>query len=317
MPSAGVYQWRSVISRYIDSYTPHPTPAAWYRLGPLVRQIAKDAEPLLPYQTRELLTPLARLALFADGQGVPATAESWLAREMIERFVLVGCPTTGEAIRGNYRSRLLRLRDVLLGPPMATGRPASFSASTASRPYTAAEVSALWSWALSQPTAELRHGCRTLLAVSLGCGLDSPEIVPLRSHDVRTTTGGITAVAVRGPRTRLVVCRQAWERVLAEAAEEAAAPGTATWLFRPGAHARAKNTVTNFLARTTKDPASPPLQVGRARATWLVGLIDEGLPLPVILAAAGMETLHGLTRVLPYLQPVPADRAAKLLRDGR
>ena len=49
----------------------------------------------------------------------------------------------------------------------------------------------------------------------------------------------------------------------------------------------------------------------------MVGLIDEGLPLPVILAAAGMETLHGLTRVLPYLQPVPADRAAKLLRDGR
>ncbi|MFF2353819.1 hypothetical protein ACFVVL_29055 [Kitasatospora sp. NPDC058115] len=245
-----------------------------------------------------------------------SNAQCWLSREVIERFVLVGCPTAGEATRGNYRSRLLRLREAVIGPEMATGRPVKLSASTASRPYASSEITALWSWSLGQPTAELRHGCRTLLALGLGCGLDSPEIVPLRAHDVRATGSGMTAVGVRGARSRVVVCRRPWEQVLADAAHEASAPGAATYLFRPGALARAKNTVTNFLARTVPDPACPPLQLGRARATWLVGLIDEGLPLPVILASAGLETLHGLTRVLPFLRPVPAERAAELLRDG-
>ena len=314
---AGVYQWRSVISRYIDHYTPRPAPPSWPRLAPLIRKIVKDAEPLLPYTARELLGPLARLAVFADGQGLPATAECWLGREVIERFVLVGCPAAGQATRGNYRSRLLRLREAVIGPELATGRPVKLSASNAPRPYTRTETAALWSWALAQPTAELRHGCRTLLALGFGCGLDSPEVVPLRAHDVRPSTPGMTTVAVRGSRSRLVVCRRPWERVLAEAAEEASSPGTASYLFRPGALARAKNTVTNFLARASKDPSCPPLHLGRAGATWLVGLIDEGLPLPVILASAGLETPHGLTRVLPYLRPVPADKAAALLRDGK
>jgi hypothetical protein len=34
----------------------------------------------------------------------------------------------------------------------------------------------------------------------------------------------------------------------------------------------------------------------------------------VILAASGVETLHSLSRLLPYLQPVPAPRATDLLR---
>lgn len=170
------------------------------------------------------------------------------------------------------------------------------------------------SWATGQPTAELRHGCRTLLALGLGCGLDSPEIVPLRSHDIRTASTGASAVAVRGRRERLVVCRRPWEAVLTQAAEQATTTGGASWLFRPHAHARAKNTVTNFLARTVKDPTCPPMVQGRARVTWLVGLVDEDLPLSVILAASGVETLHSLSRLLPYLQPVPAPRAADLLR---
>ncbi|MEV6104462.1 hypothetical protein AB0M28_07040 [Streptomyces sp. NPDC051940] len=289
-------------------------PAAWPRLAPLVRSIVKDADPQVTYTARELLGPLAKLAVFADGQGLPATAEVWLSRAVIERFIAVGCPTVGPASRGNYRSRLLKLRDAVLGPELAGGPPVKLSSSTASHPYTSVEQSALWSWASGQATAQLRHGCQTLLALGLGCGLDSPEIVPLRAHDIRIASTGTTAVSVRGRRARLVVCRRPWETVLARAAQEAEHSGAASWLFRPNAHARAKNTVTNFLARTQTDPACPPLVMGRARATWLVGLINAGLPLPVILAGSGVDTLHGLSRLLPHLTPIPAPRAAELLR---
>lgn len=311
---AGVCSWRSAISRYIGNYTPRPAPRAWERVAPLVRAAVKQADPLLPYTARELLGPLAKLALFADAEGMSAATEVWLSKELIERFVQVGCPAASEATRGNYRSRLLRLREAVIGPDLVTGRPVKLSASAASRPYTSAETAALWAWALAQPTAELRHGCQVLLALGFGCGLDSPEVVPLRAHDVRAAEGGAVAVNVRGRRARLILCRCHWEAVLAKAAREATVPGTASCLFRPRSQARAKNTVTNFLARTAKDPACPPLVQGRARATWLVGLIDEGVRLPVIVAAAGVDTLHALSRIMPFVRPVPTPEAGSQLR---
>ncbi|MEU5417839.1 hypothetical protein [Streptomyces sp. NPDC020667] len=280
-----------------------------------MRQIVREADPLLPYTATELLGVLAKLALFADSQGLPATAGAWLSGEFIEFFVLNGCPAVGEATQGNYRSRLLRLREAVIGPALRTGKPVRLSASDASRPYSPDEQVALWGWAAGQPTATLRSGCRVLLALGLGVGLDSPEVVPLRVHDVRTAgTGSPVTVAVRGPRTRLVVCRQRIEGVLAHEAEVARQEGLARYLFRPDAAGRGKNTVTNFLARTVKDPRVPALSMGRARATWLVALIDGGLPLTVIVAASGVKTLHGLSRVLPFARPAAPQAATDLLR---
>ncbi|MFF4405216.1 hypothetical protein [Streptomyces sp. NPDC001404] len=280
-----------------------------------MRQIVREADPLLPYKATELLGVLAKLALFADAQGVPAEARTWLSAEFIERFIQVGCPGVGEATRGNYRSRLLRLREAVNGPPLVTGMPVKLSASDVSRPYSPAEQVALWGWAAGQPTAALRSGCRVLLALGLGVGLDSAEVVPLRAHDVRTAgAGGPVTLAVRGPRQRLVVCRRRIERVLAEEAGAVVREGQASYLFRPAATGRGKNTVTNFLARTVKNPKVPALSMGRARATWLVALIDEGLPLTVIVAASGVRTLHGLSRVLPFARPAHAQLAGELLR---
>ncbi|MFD5062396.1 hypothetical protein [Streptomyces sp. NPDC058394] len=57
--------------------------------------------------------------------------------------------------------------------------------------------------------------------------------------------------------------------------------------------------------------------MGRVRSTWLVELFVERLPITVIVAAAGVDTLHGLSRILPFLDPVSADEAARLLRVGK
>lgn len=54
--------------------------------------------------------------------------------------------------------------------------------------------------------------------------------------------------------------------------------------------------------------------MGRLRSTWLVGLFNDRVPITVIVAAAGVDTLHGLSRILPFLDPVPAEQAATLLR---
>ncbi|MER5909838.1 hypothetical protein ABT124_04860 [Streptomyces sp. NPDC001982] len=306
------------MSQRIDSYRPAGSPAGWSRVGDEVRRVVHLADPLLPYKARELLSALAKLALFCNSEGLPGKAEVWLSREVIERFIAIGCPNVRESTCGNYRSRLLRLSEVILGGDCRTGKPAKLSASIPNSPYGRTELADLWGWASGQPTEELRWGCKTLMALGLGVGLDSPEVIPLRVHDVHRASGGggSVVVATRGPRKREILCRRPWEGVLASAADRLDTVGTAQYLFRPNSHSRGTNTVTNFLARTQPSPSVPRLVMGRLRSNWLVELFEERLPITVIVAAAGVDTLHGLSRILPFLSALPADEAARLLRGG-
>ncbi|MER7662074.1 hypothetical protein [Streptomyces sp. NPDC096193] len=274
------------------------------------------ADPLTTLKARELLGALAQLALFCDGEGLPGSADVWLSREVIERFIAVGCPQVKESTRGNYRSRLLRLRELVISGECRTGKPAELSASSPNRPYSQRELADLWGWAGGQPTDELRWGCKTLLALGAGVGLDSPEVIPLRAHDIRHSPRmrGPVVVKTRGSRRREILCRRPWEAVLASSAERSETPGAASYLFRPNCHSRGTNTVTNFLARTKPSPGSPRLLMGRLRSTWLVDLFESRVPITVIVAAAGVDSLHGLSRILPFLSGIPADEAAALLR---
>ncbi|MFE2718790.1 hypothetical protein ACFXKI_44430 [Streptomyces mirabilis] len=113
-----------------------------------------------------------------------------------------------------------------------------------------------------------------------------------------------------------ILCRRPWEGVLASAVDRLATPGLAQYLFRPNCHSRGTNTVTNFLARSQPSPNAPRLVMGRLRSNWLVELFEERLPITVIVAAAGVDTLHGLSRILPFLPAVTAEEAARLLRGG-
>ena len=304
--------WRKTLDLHIDAYRPLRAGAAWDRVAPEVRRAVRAALPGTTYTATQLLGSLARLALFADARGHPAEARIWLSREVIESFIAVGTPTVAESTKANYRARLLRLREAVIGPDLASGATARLSGSHASAPYGAAERTELWSQACGQPTPALRIGYKTLMALGFGCGLDSNEIVPLRTHDVRVTgNDGPVVVNVRGRRARLVVCRRAWERVLADIAGHAQA---GAWLFRPEADARAKNTVTNFLARTRASADGPRLVMARARASWIVEHIDGNTPLTALVAASGVDTLHAFSRFMQYVTPLVADEARDALR---
>lgn len=304
----------------VATYAPADSPPGWRRVAGEVRCAVAAALPFARYPAGELMGALTKLALFADAEGYPIQADLWLTREYIERFIAVGCSHLGEASRANYRSKLLRLREALTDGDCVTGKPARLSGSTASRPYSRSEQAALWAWACGQPTDELRDGVTVLIGLGLGCGLDSSEIIPLRIGDVSASSQGEensdqpTVVAVRGKRSRLVVCRRPWESILA--AQAGRASSRDAYLFRPGADRRGGNIVTNFLSRTHPATGTPSLRTARLRATWLVSLIDAGLPLTVIIAAAGVKSLHGISRLMPHVTRVNASDAAELLRDS-
>src|SRR5688500_12738338 len=104
----GVCVWQVAVSERISSYHPRKNPAGWARVADEVRAAVAGAEPLTPGSAGELMGALAKLALFADGEGYPADAQVWLTRELIERFLFVGAPVSS-ATKANYRSKLLRL----------------------------------------------------------------------------------------------------------------------------------------------------------------------------------------------------------------
>lgn len=297
------------MDRHIARYRPVHAPPAWERVEAEVKATVARALPDTTYRARDLLTALTRLAVFADHHGHPVDAKRWLDPDVVEHFTAVALAGIAPASRANYRARLTSIRTAAFGPTGPGTQP--LSGSKASPPYSRADKAALWAWAGGQSTTELRRGLRLLLALGLGCGLDSPETIPLRGHDVRTLADGACVVAVRGARTRLVLCSRPYERTLAEAAQLA---GTG-WLFRPASHARGSNTVTNFTARAAPDRKVPRLVMGRCRATWLVERMNVPIPLPVLLAAAGLDSLHALSRFLPHLQSIGPDQAAAILRE--
>lgn len=299
----------------IDRYRPHLPDSVWERIGPECRRAVARAKPVSPKQARDWLGALTHAVAYADACGRPATAETVLTPEAIEWFLATGCGHIRESSRGNRRGRLHHLRRALLGPDLLTGEPAAYSGSDSSRPYTEAEQSRLYSCARFQPTAQLRYGMLALLALGFGCALDSPEIIPLRTQDVRIAPSGLVAVAVGGDRARVVLCRTAWAPVLAEVAAWAAQPGEARYLFRPRSYARGTNTVTNFIARAKASPGTPSLVQGRARATWLVDAVEARMHLPTLMAAAGLTTLRSIDRIMPYVRNLTAEQAAAALRE--
>ncbi|WP_051860245.1 hypothetical protein [Streptomyces anulatus] len=133
----------------------------------------------------------------------------------------------------------------------------------------------------------------------------------MRGPDVRVLQDGSCVLAVRGNRTRLIICSRPYERTLAQAAGHA---GTG-YLFRPACFARSSNTVTDLIYRAARDPRVPHLVLGRCRATWLVERMNIPIPLPVLLAAAGLDSLHALSRLLPYLKGTGAEQAHTVLRE--
>ncbi|QBJ91426.1 hypothetical protein D0Z67_14790 [Streptomyces seoulensis] len=299
----------------IERYRPKLPGPVWDRVGPDCRRAVAAAKPVTPKEARDWLGALAHAAAYADASGRPTKAEHLLTAEAIEWYLATGCLHLEESSRSNRRCRLNKLRRALLGPDLITGNPAAYSGSDASRPYTQPEQAQLYATARAQPTDELRYNCLLLLALGFGCALDSPEIIPLRTHDVREAPNGAVAVAVRGPRARVVLCRTAWAPVLTEATAWASRPGQARYLFRPSSYARGTNTVTNFLARTKKPPGTPPLVIGRARATWLVDAIEARMHLPTLMAAAGLTTLRSIDRVLPHVRNLSPDQAAAALKE--
>ncbi len=301
------------VIRYLLDYVPrraYVPGAAWEATRMFTLAASAQAAPLTKYEAKYIVTPLAQFVTWAWSIGVPINRKDLLKRHLVERFILERTTRLSTGSRGNYRSVLYRVCDALNRPIDAPHRPLALTASSPARPYSNAEETAHRAMVRGQSTAHKRAQLLVLLALCYGAGVPTEEIALLRGGHVDADGHGV-ALRIPGRRARTVVVRHDWEGVLAEAARSAGD----SLLFVPRRLGGARNTLTNFVSELDHGRA-PRLSTQRMRATWLVRLMDERVPMKVFQAASGIGTLYGLDRYVTFFAETEPAAARAFLRGG-
>lgn len=299
------------MSDAIDNYRPRRR-NDWHVDREFVTAAVRAAEPHVAYEARILMSDVAAHVRWCRVvAGLPQTIEVVFAKRTIEEYIARGCPTLAPVSKGNRRSALRRVAEVLLPDIWKPERKLPYTASRAPAPYSQRDVTVLRSWASSRPTDEQRRNAVALLALGLGCGLAPEDINPLQGRQVTIGDAGVS-VQVEGRRARTVTCLATWEADLAAIVESVRHDDFVFRRNRPGSRA-GSNYLSHFVDRTTPD-GQVKLNGQRARVTWIVHHLTVGTPLPVVLGASGVRTVDAFERYLHLVPSPDANTAAQLLR---
>ncbi|MER5646126.1 hypothetical protein [Streptosporangium sp. NPDC002524] len=296
-------------SAKITSYRPQNAPPEWDHICGHVRMLVAASAERSPYRVERLLTATTRLAVWCHRSGLPDDPEVWLRHETIDAFVLTGCTDLAPSSAQTYRSWLRHMRATLAWLERGEQTPPPMKApKKVSPPYSPAQLSRLRGWA-EHLHGQARGDALALMALAFGCGLTSGEVAAVRTGHLRRLDSGAIVVTVPGTE-RLIVCRVAWEDILAQATDR---PGDA-FVFRPGrASQRAKNLFSSWTARHRPTGGLPALSVRRLRSSWIVELLSARIDVGVVAAAAGMSA-SALARYQHFVPALDELTAVALLR---
>lgn len=247
------------------------------------------------YDEGELAVAATKLTAWARSTaGFPLDIDIIFRRDTIGNFIATGASEYQPAARGNLRSQLLRMSEVLL-PEYRIRKLRPLPPSDPTRPYTRSEVAQLQLWAANESTAARVSNASVLLALGLGAGLTASEIGNARVRDLQEDDFGVI-VHVIGDRERDVPIWFTWEEALRERMKSLAPD---RFVFRENHRKFYPNLVSNFVARS--NIIGPLPQTQRMRTTWVVGHLERGTPVRVLMRAAGVESLEAFTRYVEFL----------------
>lgn len=275
------------VQQRIVSYAPRFVPAErWLAVADLVRDRVRLAGPSSAEMALRLLSPAARLAMWAAKEQIPLEAEVLFSDETIERFVstLDGTDKSKTTIRG----RLRRLRDA--GKPSRTPK---IRHNAARPPYTPDELVGLWRLAAAQPTAPRRDRLQALICASAGAGAGSPDLRHVYDTSVIDDPEGPTFLGIGGDKARRVPVLAGFDVTLVGLAERADG-------LLVGPSAGKRNLIPQLTTGIVGGDDLPRLEVARLRHTWLVCLMNAWVPTAAIMNLAGIKTMRVLEDLLPY-----------------
>ncbi|WP_251449378.1 hypothetical protein [Microbacterium sp. Marseille-Q6648] len=241
-----------------------------------------------------MFPPATAFALWAwQTRGIPAEMDRIFRRRLVEEFVHRGMPEFSRSSRATYRSTLLAIVEAVTP---AHDRTLPLPRSEPTPPYTIAEVASLRSWALRQGRPSRRRDALVLLALGLGAGLATRELLAVRGTDLEWRSG-ILHVAVWESRARLVPVLPHWTAPLIDSLDDE----RDRWVFRPGRQGVRGAQVTDFLHRGQQTDLD--VRPARMRTTWLLTHLLAGTAPQELLQIAGLENHAALDRIAKFVPP--------------
>jgi len=291
----------------IDSYHPSLPGDRWEQISAFVLAAVRDADLKTAYTARNLLTTLSKYVDWCHRVcGIELDRSKIFDSARIAEYTDVAIRGVERTTAGNYRSRLLRLAEVL-NPGGVRPRMVAISPSEGVPPYTPREVEALWVWAYSHVDPQRQRDSAILLAGCLGAGLTAREVCDLHGSDIQVDDLGVL-LHVTGVRPREVPVLANLEHYFVDAAKVAPADG---FVFRPGRTETGKHTASNFIQHSA--PSAVVVSTQRARATWLIDRLRAGVPIQALMEALGVQDFSAIARYLKHVPDLdPADFRARL-----
>jgi len=261
-------------------------------------------------------TYMAAVARYVDWcrrvMGLALNREEIFDRDLIAYYAMSATEHLNRNAKGSLRSRLLWVGDHLIPGGIRPRTMERLGRVPATAPYRSDEVSGLKMWAAAQGTAYMRHACWTGLTFGLGAGLTSLELAHLRREDVQETEHGVIITITGGRSPREVAMLAEWEDY---ALVLARCVGPGAHIFKPDAPERSGAMAGYTYRRTKARPEGMQINLARMRITWMIRVLNAGCPVPVFLKVAGLNTMTGLEKIIPYLDDATAEESAALLRD--
>jgi len=175
-------------------------------------------------------------------------------------------------------------------------------------PYTLEQQARICRAVLRHRSGPTRTKLCLIVGLGLGAGVDPADfryLCGIHIHDLGDT--GIRG-DIPGPKARTVWVRADHEHIVREGLA-----GLGDHRKRLiGGKSTDRNSVGRIIENARFHGAVPHIDTGRLRSTWLTWTLQQNLPLPVIMQAAGLKGARTLAELVEYL-PVP-DVGGEVLR---
>ncbi|MFK4729519.1 hypothetical protein ROT00_07520 [Agromyces mediolanus] len=292
------------VERYLSNYRPHLPDNHWAAIRGLVLQVAREVAPHSPEKAARLVGTLTHYVHWCwQTAGLEPTEE-----EVFTETTLLDYLAADHGENDNLMARRRRLLvEAITGlngtRPRIDDHRRQISNGLA--PYTDEELARFRSWAAGQSSHWQRKNATVLLALGAGCGFSPAEVRHAKPGDY-AVKDGCPGMLVEGG-ARFVPILAEWEDLLDQAIEEC----TTERLFDSNLTYREGRAPAMFVERTSGDEGKPGVK--RLRVTWFVTQLRRGVPVDVIIRAAGV-TPGNLARHLDHVPERPSHESGPLLR---
>jgi Phage integrase family len=269
----------------VESYRPDVGDASVDVVTPFVRAVVLDYAPRTRGVARHYLTSVAKLAEWSwQTVGLDLNAEDVFRHDHVERFVHENMKLVSDTYRAQTAQRLNRLvvhfnGATALDPSLRTPRAESVASI-----YKESQLTNFVSAAIRRTTNQRRVNGHVLLGLGRGAGARTEEIAELFIRDIEDDGDNIT-VNFTGKFPRSVPVHHAWVRTLRTGIDGRDGSELAFIGYRRPAY-RAR--VVHQFHLDDRSDDTPQAHI--LRATWIVGLLEAGVRLDLLMNLAGFTS---------------------------